>query len=71
MSELALLGEFRFVPGPTYFERMHGANLHLKRENWSERHKQLAWACLGAWMVEVVAPAGRDPEECRRHSTPS
>jgi hypothetical protein len=34
MAELALLGEFRFVPGPTYFKRMHGANLHLKRENW-------------------------------------
>ena len=66
MAELALLGEFRFVPGPTYYKRMHGGNLHLKRESWSEHHKQLAWACLAAWMLEVVPPAGSSPEECRR-----
>jgi hypothetical protein len=66
MAELALLGEFRFVPGPTYYKRMHGTNLHLKRQHWSEHQKQLAWACLGAWMVEVIAPAGNSPEERRR-----
>lgn len=66
MAELALQGEFQFVPGPTYYKRMHGANLHLKRENWSERQKLLAWACLAAWMMEVVAPAGRSPDERRR-----
>ena len=63
MTELALAGEFVFVPGPTYYKRMHGTNLQLKRENWTEQQKQLAWACLGAWMVEVLAPAGRSPEE--------
>jgi glycosyltransferase involved in cell wall biosynthesis len=66
MAELALLGEFRFVPGPTYYKRMHGGNLHLKRENWSLQQRKLAWACLAAWMIEVVAPAGPSPEECRR-----
>jgi Glycosyl transferase family 2 len=66
MAELALSGEFLFVPGPTYYKRMHGSNLHLKREKWSEQQKQRAWACLGAWMVEVIAPAGRSLEERRR-----
>ena len=66
MTELALLGEFRFVKGPTYYKRMHGTNLHLKRENWSNEKKRLAWACLCAWMVEVIVPAGRNPQECRR-----
>jgi hypothetical protein len=66
LAELALLGEFRFVPGPTYYKRMHGANLHLKREKWSAPQKQLAWACLGAWMAEVVVPAGHSPDERRR-----
>jgi glycosyltransferase involved in cell wall biosynthesis len=66
MAQLALWGEFRFVPGPVYYKRLHGANLHLKRQSWSERQKQLAWATLAAWMIEVVAPAGRDPEERRR-----
>ncbi len=66
MTELALLGEFQFVAGPTYYKSMHGTNLHLKRENWTEDKKQLAWACLCAWMVEVTAPAGRTPEECQR-----
>jgi hypothetical protein len=32
LMELAVLGEFRFVPGPTYYKRLHGANLYLKRE---------------------------------------
>ena len=66
MAQLALWGEFRFVPGPVYYKRLHGANLHLKRQNWSEHQKQLAWASLAAWMIKVVAPAGRDPEERRR-----
>lgn len=66
MAQLALWGEFRFVPGPVYYKRLHGANLHLKRQSWSEHQKQLAWASLAAWMIEVVAPAGRDPEERRR-----
>jgi len=58
--------DIRFVPGPVYYKRLHGANLHLKRQSWSEHQKQLAWASLAAWMIEVVAPAGRDPEERRR-----
>ena len=66
MAQLALWGEFCFVPGPIYYKRLHGANLHLKRQNWSEDRKQMAWASLAAWMVEVVAPAGRDAEERRR-----
>jgi hypothetical protein len=64
--ELALLGEFRFVPGPTYYKRLHGANLYLKREKWTEYQKQRAWACLAAWAVEVIVPAGRSPDERRR-----
>jgi hypothetical protein len=66
LMELALLGEFRFVPGPTYYKRLHGANLYLKREKWPEYKKQLAWACLAAWAVEVIAPAGRSVAERRR-----
>jgi hypothetical protein len=66
MAELALLGEFQFVLGPTYYKRMHGANLHMKRDNWSEQQKVLAWACLAPWMVEVVVPAGPSSDERRR-----
>jgi glycosyltransferase involved in cell wall biosynthesis len=66
MAQLALWGEFRFVPGPIYYKRLHGANLHLKRQNWSEHQIKLAWASLAAWMVEVVAPAGRDKVERRQ-----
>ena len=66
MAELAVLGEFQFVAGPTYYKRMHGTNLHLKRANWTESRKQRAWACLGAWMAEVFAPASHSPEESRR-----
>jgi len=66
MAELALLGEFRFVPGPTYYKHMHSANLSLRREDWSDDKKRMAWACLAAWMVEVIAQAGRNPDECRR-----
>lgn len=66
LMELALLGEFRFVPGPVYYKRLHGANLYLKREKWPEHKKQRAWACLAAWAVEVIAPAGRSEVERRR-----
>jgi hypothetical protein len=66
LMELALLGEFRFVPGPIYYKRLHGANLYLKREKWPEHKKQLAWACLAAWALEVIAPAGRSEAERRR-----
>jgi hypothetical protein len=66
MAQLALWGDFRFVPGPVYYKRLHGSNLHLKRQSWSEHQKQLAWASLAAWMIEVVAPAGGDTEERRR-----
>ena len=66
LAELALLGEFRFVPGPMYYKRLHGENLYLKRQKWSDHQKQLAWACLCAWMIEVVVPAGRSHEERRR-----
>jgi hypothetical protein len=66
LMELALIGEFRFVPGPTYYKRLHGANLYLKREKWPQHKKQLAWACLAAWAVEVIAPAGQSQAERRR-----
>jgi hypothetical protein len=66
LMELALLGEFHFVPGPTYYKRLHGKNLYLKREKWSEQQKQRAWACLAAWAVEVVVPAGRSQNERRQ-----
>ncbi len=66
LAELALLGEFRLVLGPTYYKRVHGANLYLKRQRWSDQQKRLAWACLAAWMAEVVVPAGRSDEERRR-----
>ena len=66
LMELALLGEFRFVPGPVYYKRLHGANLYLKREMWPAHKKQLAWACLCAWVAEVVASAGRSEAERRR-----
>lgn len=65
MAELALQGDFEFVPGPTYYKHMHGANLNLKRDAWSDRQKLLAWGCLAAWMMEVVVPAGEDVEERR------
>ena len=66
MTELALLGEFRFVPGPIYYKRIHGENIHLTRKKWSEQQKLLAWGCFGAWMIEVIVPVGDTPEQ-RRH----
>jgi len=66
MTELALLGDFRFVPGPIYYKRIHGENIHLTRKKWSEHQKLMAWACLGAWMIEVIVPAGQSVVE-RRH----
>ena len=58
MAELSLLGEFRFVEGPTYFKSWHGENLSIKREGWSREHLITANACFAAWMIEVIAPAG-------------
>lgn len=65
MAELALLGEFRFVEGPTYFKNMHGENLSAKRAGWSIEHLVAARACLAAWMIEVIAPAGKSVRENR------
>jgi hypothetical protein len=66
MAQLALWGDFRFVPGPVYYKRLHGNNLHLKREIWSDDKRQISWAQLAAWMIEVIVPAGSGAEECRR-----
>ena len=60
MTELALAGEFRFVSGPTYFKRLHDANLHLKWYEWTEEKKRAAWTSLAAQIVEALVPAGRD-----------
>jgi GT2 family glycosyltransferase len=65
LTELALLGEFRFVPGPIYYKRLHGANIHMTRNKWSDHQRLLAWGCLAAWMAEVIVPAGHTPDECR------
>jgi glycosyltransferase involved in cell wall biosynthesis len=65
LAELAVHGDFVFVPGPVYFKRVHGANLHLKRATWSMDRNRLSWACLCAWMAEVVVAAGRTPAERR------
>ena len=37
MAELSLLGEFRFVDGPTYFKSWHGKNLSIKRRRLVSR----------------------------------
>jgi GT2 family glycosyltransferase len=65
LAELALLGEFRYVEGPTYFKNWHGGNLSAKRERWTRAHEITAYACLAAWMVEVIAPIGRSVGERR------
>jgi glycosyltransferase involved in cell wall biosynthesis len=66
MAELALLGEFRFVEGPIYFKSWHGENLSIKRHGWSRAHWVTANACLAAWMLEVIPPAGKSVQERRR-----
>lgn len=66
MAELALLGEFRFVEGPTYFKSWHGENLSHKRKDWSRDHRIAAVALYAAWMIEVITPAGASARE-RRH----
>ena len=66
MAELALLGEFQFVEGPTYFKSWHGENLSIKRGRWSREHWLTAFACYAAWMIEVIAPIGRSAKERRR-----
>lgn len=58
MAELALAGEFRFVPGPTYFKTWDGKNLSAARSDWSRSHRIKATACWAAWMIEVITPAG-------------
>ena len=66
MAELSLLGEFRFVEGPTYFKSAHADNLSDKRQGWSREHLITAHACWAAWMIEVIAPAGASVRERRR-----
>jgi hypothetical protein len=66
MAELALWGNFVYVPGPIYFKRLHGENLHLKRASWTDEKRMISWASLAAWIIEVIAPAGRSVEEKRQ-----
>jgi glycosyltransferase involved in cell wall biosynthesis len=66
MAELSLLGEFRFVEGPTYFKSLHDENLSLKRGRWSREHWITANACYAAWMIEVIATAGASVRVRRR-----
>ena len=66
MAELARLGTFRFVAGPTYFKRWDGNNLSAKRDGWPASHRLRATACWMAWMVEAVVPAGDTVAERRR-----
>lgn len=66
MAELALWGDFVYVPGPIYYKRLHGENLHLKRANWTDDKRMISWAALAAWMIEVIALAGRSVEERRQ-----
>lgn len=63
LAELALAGEFRFVEGPTYYKNLHGRNLHMKWQKWSDEQKRGAWICLGAWMAEIIVPWGETCEE--------
>lgn len=65
MAQLARLGEFRLVEGPMYFKSWHGKNLSGKRAGWSREHEIAAYACLAAWMIEVVVPVGETTEERR------
>ncbi len=66
MAQLALWGEFRFVPGPIYYKRLHGENLHLKRLNWSDDKRLVSWGALAAWMAEAIVPAGSNQAERRQ-----
>ena len=66
MAELARVGEFRFVEGPTYFKRLHGRNTHLQWYAWPEDRKRAAWLRLAVAMVDAVVPAGKSLTE-RRH----
>jgi hypothetical protein len=63
MAQLALWGDFVYVPGPLYYQRLHGENLHLKRASWSDEKRLISWALLAAWMIEVVTPAGPSTKE--------
>ena len=66
MARARALGEFRFVPGPTYYKRLHGENLHLKRLNWSDDKRLVSWGALAAWMAEAIVPAGSNQAERRQ-----
>jgi hypothetical protein len=66
MAQLAMWGDFCFVPGPIYYKRLHGDNLHLMRLHWSDEKKLMSWALLAAWMAEAIVPAGQTLEERRR-----
>jgi hypothetical protein len=63
MAELAVAGEFRFVPGPTYFKHWDGKNLSAARDKWPRSHRLEATACWAAWMIEVVTGAGASIDE--------
>ena len=63
MAELARVGEFRFVEGPTYFKRLHGRNTHLQWYAWPEDRKRAAWLRLAVAMVDAVVPAGKSLTE--------
>ncbi len=62
IAELALQGEVLLVDGPTYYKRLHGANLHLKWYDWTPEQKRGAWASLAAGMIQAIVPAGETPE---------
>jgi glycosyltransferase involved in cell wall biosynthesis len=62
LAELALQGEVLRVDGPTYYKRLHGANLHLKWRDWTPERKRGAWASLAAGMIQAIVPAGETPD---------
>jgi len=66
-AELAMQGEFRFVPGPIYYKRLHDRSTHLKWYDWPDAEKRLAWASLGARMLSALVRRERSHEE-RWHS---
>lgn len=63
LTELALLGEFRLVDGPSYYKRGHGKNLSLKYVAWDEATKREAWAWLCAALIARLIPAARSRAE--------
>lgn len=63
MTQMALAGEIRFVEGPTYYKRFHGANMHLSWYDWSAERKRGAWASLAAPLAAIIAAVGQDPSQ--------